>query len=111
MPGFLKVINMANTIILKRSSVAAKVPLGTDLQTGELAVNLADRKLYSKDGSGNVIEVGVGFGAGGAIVENSNTISANYTMTSGRNGVSAGPITIASGVTVTVPSGSVWVIV
>jgi hypothetical protein len=50
-------------------------------------------------------------GAGGAIIENGNTISANYTLTAGRNGVSAGPITINSGVTVTVPSGASWVIV
>lgn len=43
--------------------------------------------------------------------ENAATISANYTIGSGNNAVSAGPITIASGVTVTVPSGSVWAIV
>jgi hypothetical protein len=35
----------------------------------------------------------------------------NYTMPSGYNGLSSGPITIASGVTVTVPSGSSWSIV
>ena len=43
--------------------------------------------------------------------ENSATISANYTITSGNNAVSAGPITVDSGVSVTVPSGSVWTIV
>jgi hypothetical protein len=43
--------------------------------------------------------------------ENAATISSNYTIASGNNAVSAGPITIASGVTVTVPSGSVWAIV
>ena len=56
---------MANKLILKRSSVAAKVPLSTDLDVGELSVNLADAKLYTKDGSGNVILVGSG--AGGAV--------------------------------------------
>lgn len=50
-------------------------------------------------------------GSGGAIYENSQTIASNYTLTSGRNGMSAGPVTINSGVTVTVPSGSSWVIV
>lgn len=50
-------------------------------------------------------------GAAGSIVETPNTISANYTLTANRNGMSAGPITIASGVTVTVPSGASWVIV
>lgn len=43
--------------------------------------------------------------------ENSATISANYTIGTGNNGMSAGPISVASGVTVTVPSGSSWAVV
>jgi hypothetical protein len=43
--------------------------------------------------------------------ENALTISSNYSVTSGNSAMSAGPITIASGVSVTVPSGSRWVIV
>jgi hypothetical protein len=42
---------------------------------------------------------------------NGQTVSADYTIPSGYNGVSAGPITIADGVTVTVSSGSEWSIV
>ena len=49
--------------------------------------------------------------AGGAIYENVNTISSNYTITTGSNAMSAGPMTINTGVTVTVPTGSTWVIV
>jgi hypothetical protein len=45
------------------------------------------------------------------LYENAATISANYTIGSGNNAISAGPITVASGITVTVPSGSVWTIV
>jgi len=45
------------------------------------------------------------------LYENSATISANYTIGAGNNAVSAGPITINSGVVVTVPSSSTWVIV
>jgi hypothetical protein len=45
------------------------------------------------------------------LYENANTISANYTIGNGNNAISAGPITINSGVVVTVPSGSVWVVV
>ena len=45
------------------------------------------------------------------LYEMANTISANYSITSGNNAMSAGPITVASGVTVTVPTGSRWVIV
>ena len=48
--------------------------------------------------------------AGGVVWENSLTISANYTMSSGKSGKSAGPITVNSGITVTIPSGSKWVI-
>lgn len=100
---------MANRLILKRSSVAGKVPLATDLSVGEIAVNLADNKLYTKDGSGNVLHINQGAPvANGAIYENSKTITANYTITSGKNAMSAGPITINAGVTVTVPAGSTW---
>lgn len=49
--------------------------------------------------------------AGGAIYENVNTINTNYTLTAGRNGMSAGPITIADGASVTVPDGAAYVIV
>lgn len=45
------------------------------------------------------------------LYEHSNTISANYSITSGNNAMTAGTITINSGVTVTVPTGSNWVIV
>jgi hypothetical protein len=45
------------------------------------------------------------------LYENSATISANYTIGSGNNAMSAGPITINSGVTVTVPTGSTWTVV
>lgn len=51
-----------------------------------------------------------GASAGGAIYENKVTISSNYTLTSSTNGMSVGPITIASGVAVTVPSGQRWVV-
>ena len=42
--------------------------------------------------------------------ENASVISANYTIGTNNNATSAGPITINSGVTVTVPSGSRWVV-
>ena len=46
---------MANQVLLKKSSVASKVPLVTDLAYGELALNYADGKLYYKNAS-NVIK-------------------------------------------------------
>lgn len=105
---------MANLVKLKRSAVAGKVPLTTDLELGELAVNTYDGKLYTKkdDGTASVVELGAGpTGADGAILENKNSITANYTLSTNYNGVSAGPVTIDSGVVVTVPSGASWVIV
>ena len=42
--------------------------------------------------------------------EHAHTISSNYSITSGNNAMAAGPITINSGVSVTVPTGSTWVI-
>ena len=45
------------------------------------------------------------------LYENNATISANYTIGTGNNAISAGPITVNSGVVVTVPSGSTWVVV
>jgi hypothetical protein len=44
------------------------------------------------------------------IVINSNTVSASYTIPAGSSGMSAGPMTVASGQTVTVSSGSRWVV-
>ena len=49
--------------------------------------------------------------ADGCIYENSQTISNNYTISTNKNALSAGPITIANGVTLTIPSGSVYTIV
>jgi hypothetical protein len=43
--------------------------------------------------------------------ENSQAVTANYTITTNKNAMSAGPITINSGITVTIPSGSNWAIV
>ena len=43
--------------------------------------------------------------------ENGTNVTANYTVTSGFNAGTFGPVTINSGVTVTIPSGSVWSIV
>jgi len=48
--------------------------------------------------------------ASNGIVVNSKTVSANYTIASGDSAMSAGPITVSSGVSVTVSSGSRWVV-
>ncbi len=43
--------------------------------------------------------------------ENGQTVTTNYTLSTGKNAMSAGPISINSGVTVTVPSGASWTVV
>ena len=53
---------------------------------------------------------GGGTEGGGAIVTNLTTASESYTFPSGTNGMSVGPITISSGVVVTVASGQRWVV-
>ena len=64
---------------------------------------------YTGDGS-NLTGVASAV-ADGCIYENSQTISNNYTISTNKNALSAGPITIANGVTLTIPSGSTYVIV
>jgi hypothetical protein len=49
--------------------------------------------------------------AGGAIITNTKQASSSYTITTLQNGFSVGPITIASGVTITVAVDSRWVII
>jgi hypothetical protein len=51
-------------------------------------------------------------GAGGDQVfqENGVTVTTSYTLTSNKNAVSVGPISVNSGVTVTIPTGQRWVI-
>ncbi len=49
---------MANKILHYRSSTASQVPSAGSLDYGELAINYADKKLFIKDASNNVVEVG-----------------------------------------------------
>jgi hypothetical protein len=84
---------------------------GSALTGAELRANGIYSVIYN--GTSWVLAGGGGGGgaeAGGVIYENNTTVNANYTITSGKNGMSVGPITIASGVSVTIPTGSRWVI-
>ena len=48
--------------------------------------------------------------ASNGLVINANTVNTSYTIASGQNAMSVGPITVATGKSVTVPSGSRWVV-
>ena len=68
------------------------------------------------DGSGTLSWAAASGGATGGgndqiFWENSQTITTNYSITNGKNAGSFGPITIASGVTVTVGTGETWTVV
>lgn len=52
-----------------------------------------------------------GGGSDDVFYENAQTVASDYTITSGKNAMSAGPITINTGITVTIPTGSVWTII
>jgi hypothetical protein len=54
---------------------------------------------------------GLGGQGGGVFQVNNTTANVNYTLASGQNAFSVGPITIASGVTIAVSSGQKWVII
>ena len=52
---------MVGTVVkIKQSSVANKVPSASDLEQGELALNTADVKLYSKNAAGAIITLAAG---------------------------------------------------
>jgi len=51
-----------------------------------------------------------GGGGGGLILESQIVISQNYTLTSNTNGFSVGPVSVATGYAVTVPTGQAWVV-
>jgi hypothetical protein len=93
---------------------AAVIPSGTEAQrptpaTGQLRFNTDATSFEGYNGT----EWGsIGGGAtSDAIYENSATIAENITIVTGRNGMSTGPITINSGVTVTVESGARYVVI
>jgi hypothetical protein len=82
------------------SNTLSKLSVGT---TGQVLTVASGAPSWAAASSSNITALG--------LYENSATISANYTIGTGNNAMSAGPITVNTGVTVTVPTGSTWVIV
>ena len=109
---------MANIIQPKRSYTAAAVPSG--LQASELAINAADGKIYigNAAGSANILVgslnysdlIGSPASASTPILENLQTVSTSKTLTAASNGISLGPITINTSVTVTIGTAQRWLI-
>ena len=100
---------------------AWEVGIGTYTASG---TTLSRDAVLSSSNSGSLVNFGAGdkdvFVAypaeravmgGMGYVENSATVSVSSTINAGNNAISGGPVTVDSGVTVTVPSGSRWTIV
>jgi hypothetical protein len=97
---------------------AIKIPVGTTAQrptaaTGQIRYNSSNSQFEGYNGSawGQLGGGATGGGGDTVFVENSQTVTVNYTITTNKNAMSAGDITINTGVTVTLPTGSRWVIV
>jgi hypothetical protein len=90
---------------------AERIRVGPAGQIGIAGANYGTSgQLLSSGGASGAVSW-VDAGATGVILENQQTISADYTLTTNYNGLSAGPVAVSSGVTVTVPSNAVWAIV
>jgi len=83
-------------------------PKVSEIGVAELAVNLEDRKLYTKDHHGNVISVGGG--SGSFITQNKNVLDKDFALKPGESGVTTS-FELADGVTLTIPDGSTLSIV
>ena len=99
---------------------------GIGIQSGGLNISTGVITAFNFVGSGNTfavngttVDISIAGGGGGAtgfgtnkvFYENDTEVFGSYQITSGKNALSAGPIAVAAGVTVTIPSGSFWTIV
>lgn len=85
-------------------------PVFVDATTGAASnVYVSDGKLGFTPSTGELAASQLV--ASNGIIVNSATVSASYTIPTGSNAVSGGPISVAGGVTVTVSAGSVWTVV
>lgn len=61
-------------------------------------------------GQTSTVTAAKGGGSDAVFYENSNVITQSYTITAGHNALTAGPVTIADGVVISVPDGSFWTV-
>ena len=103
---------IGNQTILSFAGTAARATaIGTAVEGMLSYVGGGTVEVYAGTAIGWTTISGGGNVADDSIQPNFNTISNNYTFADNYNGVSAGPITIASGATVTVGTASAWSIV
>jgi hypothetical protein len=99
------------------STGAVKIPVGTTAQRptaadGKIRFNSDTDKFEGYDGTawGQLGGGATGGGSDQVFVENGQVVTTSYTLPGTKNASSTGPITIDSGATVTVSSGSRWVV-
>lgn len=93
------VLSSSNSGSLVNFSAGAKDVFVTQPSGRTVYVGASNQTIYgANNAQGN-----------GGLIVNADTISNNYTLPTGFNAISVGPVTIASGVTVTVSSGQNWV--
>lgn len=125
--GQFLTISTGNSILLTATSVnAASYTVGTAFVVNTSQVTVASIPVSANGGTGNTGQVLTSNGSTGApywssipagggpdkaFFINDQTITTNYTITTGKNAGTFGPVTINSGITVTVPSGSTWSII
>lgn len=92
---------------IRSSSISSNITLGNVIITGTIT-NSSNVAFVAGGGSGG----GGATGGGGDQVfyENNSAITANYTISSGRNAMTVGPVTVGNNVVITIPDGSRWVI-
>lgn len=107
----------ATTVTKDSNTGAANIPVGTTAQRptptlGKFRINQDTARAEMGNGSAFVSLGGAtGGGNDAAFYLNDSTINNDFTVPSGQNAGTFGPVTIAAGKTVTVSSGSTWSIV
>ncbi len=103
-------VNGTGSITVPQGTTAERPGTGVN---GMFRYNTTDNRFegYLNNAWGAVGGGATGGGSDGWALEHDNTITASYTIGTGKNVISAGPLTVNSGATVTVPSGSTWTIV
>ena len=103
--------SVGGSAIVNDTSTATNIyPLMASATSGTaLTVNTSNAKLLYKPSTGEFQSTVLV--ASNGIVVNSQTVAENYTIAATNNAMSSGPITINSGITVTVSSGSRWAVV
>ena len=108
-----------NLEVITSATGSQRLPTGTTGQrdgspaAGYLRFNSSLNQFEGYNGTAwGAVGAGATGGAGNNVFfENDQAVTVDYIITSGKNAMSAGPITINTGITVTVPSGATWTIV